>query len=233
MRKLFLGLMVSVISVALSAQDLQTIVKKHIEATGGKTLAACKTLAIEGKISQMGMSLDLKMFEKKPDKIKVITTFSGMDMVQVINGNAGYMINPMMGSSDPISLTAEQVAQGKENSTLANLLETQLMAGKLELTGSSDIAGEAAFELKSTSNGMDSFIYISKKSYYTIAVKMTAEQMGQQYNVEMRMKDYTDISGVKMAMTIDTYVNGSLSGTMTYSSIKFDLPIADSEFEIK
>lgn len=233
MKRVFFSIIALVFSLAVSAQDIQTIVKKNIEATGGKALSGIKTMVVEGSLSQMGMSMDLKILEKRPGKIKMVTAFGGMEILQVINGDAGYMVNPMTGSTGPVSLTADQIAQVRDNSMLSNSLERRLNDGALELTGSSDIAGEAAFEIKTTTEQGDIFTYISKKSYQVIAVKMTASQMGQQMNVEMRMKDYTSNNGVFIPMAIDTYVNGSLSGTLTYNSIRFDVPVDDSEFEIK
>jgi outer membrane lipoprotein-sorting protein len=233
MKRILLAFSMLLFSIGISAQDLETIIKKNFEATGGKTRASYKTLIAEGSMSQMGMMLDMKLLEKRPDKLKMITTYNGMEIVQMINGTSGYMVNPMTGSAEAINLSPDQVSQIRDNSLLSNSLESLMNSGSLSLTGSSEIAGEPVFELKKSSSMGDAFFYISKNSYYTVAMKLTANQNGQQYNIEARMKDFTDYNGVKVPLTTETYINGTLSGSMTYKSIKFDVPISDSEFEIK
>jgi len=233
MRRIVLAVVLLTISTSLSAQDLESIIKKNLEITGGSTRSNFKTLVAEGSMSQMGMSLDLKLIEKRPDKMKMITTISGMEIIQMVNGSTGYMVNPMTGSSDPVTLNAEQVTQIRDNSLLSNSLENLFKAGTLSLVGSSEIAGEPVFELKNSSGSGDSYFYISKKSYYTVAMKLSVNQNGQQFNIEARMKDFSDFNGVKIPMVTETYINGTLSGSMTYKSIRFDVPVADSEFELK
>jgi len=233
MKKILFVFSVLLISITISAQDLESIVKKNLEATGGKARSAFNTLIAEGSMSQMGMTFELKLLEKKPDKIKISSSYSGLELIQVINGQSGYMVNPMTGSTESIKLTPEQVNQAKGNSLLSNSLENQVKAGTLTLVGSSEIAGEPVYELRNGSGNGETSIYISKKSYYTVAVKLSTTQNGQQYNIEARMKNYTDFSGVMIPVVIETYIDGSLSGSMTYKSIVFDVPIPDSEFEIK
>jgi len=233
MRRILLASSLLLISFVLSAQELESIIKKNIEATGGKARSAFKTLIAEGTMTQMGTSMELKLIEKKPDKIKMVMTFSGMEIIQLVNGPEGYMVNPMTGSAEPVALNAEQISQIRDNSMLSNSLEQQMARGTLSLIGSSEIGGEPVFELKNTGDMGDSYIYISKKTYYTVAMKLTTSQNGQQYNIEARMKEYKDVNGVMVPMVTETYLNGTLSGSMNYNSIKFDVPIADSEFERK
>ena len=73
------------------------------------------TIKITGKMSAMGMEMPMEMLMKNPDKIKVIYSFNGQEMVSVFDGEKGYMINPMMGSSDPVELTGDQLKQVQNN----------------------------------------------------------------------------------------------------------------------
>ena len=83
-------------------------------------------------MSQMGMSMDMTIIEKVPDKIKTVITFSEMEIVTVVNGDKGYMINPMMGSSEPVPLKAEQISQSAGSKMLGSSIRKQLDDGKLE-----------------------------------------------------------------------------------------------------
>lgn len=234
MRRIIITLTaVLIIPVMTIGQDLSEIIKKYSDASGLTILSGYNSIVIEGSTSQMGMSMDMKLMEKRPGKLKMVTFFSGMEIVQVINGKTGYTINSMMGSAEPVDLPAEQLAQVENSSMLSNSIENLLNNGKLELIGKSTFAGESAWEIKADSEAGEMFFYISDKSYFLIGSKMSLSQMGQQFDVETRMKDIKNYDGVMLPSVSESYINGALSATVTFNSIKFDVPIPDSEFEKK
>ena len=222
-----------IIPVLMSGQDLNEVIKKYSEASGLTKLSGYNSLVVEGNISQMGVSMDMKLMEKRPGKLKMVTILNGMEIVQVINGKTGYTINPMMGSAEPVDLPAEQLAQVENSSMLSNSIENLLNNGKLELVGKSTIAGESVYEIKTISDAGDIFFYISDNTHQLVASKTTVSQMGQQFDVETRMKNIKSYDGVMMPSVSETYVNGALTATVTFNSIKFNVPIPDSEFEKK
>ena len=128
----------------LIGQDLNEVIQKYSDAAGLKKLSGYNSLVVEGSASQSGMSMDMKLMEKRPGKLKVVTSFSGMEIIQVINGETGFTINPMMGSAEPVDLPAEQLAQAANSSMLSNTIGNLLSEGKLELLGKSTFAGESA-----------------------------------------------------------------------------------------
>lgn len=233
MKKLLFVLIVVITATSLSAQSLESIVNKHKDAVGAKTLMGFKTIAIEAQMEQMGMIMELKMYEKAPDKIKVLTSVNGMEMIQVVNGDRGYMVNPMMGSTDPVPLPAEQLAQMKNNGMLKNTLGEQLKAGKLELVGEEDIDGSPAYKIKSLSEAGEMIFFVDKKSYYVTSTNMSVNQGGIDMDIMMKMSNFEKIKGVTFARKIDTYMGGQMLGSLSYNTIEFDKAIDDSEFEIK
>ncbi|MFN2379087.1 MAG: outer membrane lipoprotein carrier protein LolA [Bacteroidales bacterium] len=234
MKRIILTLTAALIIPALvCGQDLNEVIKKYSDASGLAKLSGYNSLVVEGNVNQMGMSMDMRLMEKKPGKLKMVTTFSGMDIVQVINGNTGYTINPMMGSTEPVELPADQLAQAESSSMLSNNIEKLLKEGSLELTGKSNFGDESAYEVKALTDAGTVFFYISDKTHQLIGSKTTVSQMGQQFDVETRMKEIKDFEGVMLPSVSETYVNGALSATITFNSIKFNVPIPDSEFEKK
>ncbi|MCX6325881.1 MAG: hypothetical protein NT144_04410 [Bacteroidia bacterium] len=75
--------------------------KNYSVAMKSDKLASVKSIKITGKMSAMGMEMPMIMYMKNPNKIKVTYSFSGQDMVSVFDGEMGYTMNPMMGSSEP------------------------------------------------------------------------------------------------------------------------------------
>jgi hypothetical protein len=233
MKRLFI-ILISLIAIGtLSAQNLDKVIEKHLETVNTEQLSKFKSLIIKGRITVQGMQLEMVMYEKAPDKIKSMSNFSGMDMVQVINGDRGYMINPMMGSNEPVPLTSDQIASIRNSSMLNSSLKDAYMKGNVEMEGEESVAGRNAFKIKVTAPEGTRYIFIDKESYYVTQMRMTVNQMGSEITVEMRMRDFVNTDGVIMARTVDTFMNGQPAGTAVYESIEFNREIDDSEFEIK
>lgn len=233
MKRLFVILISVIATGTIYAQNLDNVIEKHLEAINAEKLSQLKSLYIKGHISMSGMQLDMEMYEKAPDKIKSVSNFNGMDMVQVINGDRGYMINPMMGSSEPVTLTADQIASVRTTSMLHSSVEDAYRQGNMVMEGEETIGGRPAFKIKITAPEGTRYVFIDKESYYLVQMRMNVIQMGSENSIELRMKDFTDTDGIIMARTIDTYMNGSPVGTAVYDTIEFNRDIDDSEFEIK
>ncbi len=233
MKRLFIVLISFIAIGTLSAQNLDEVIEKHLEAINAEKLSQLKSLYIKGRISMQGMQLDMEMYEKAPDKLKSVSNISGMDMVQVINGDRGYMINPMMGSNEPIPLTAEQIASVRNSSMLSSSVEEAYRQGNMVMEGEEDVAGKPAYKIKITDPEATRYVFIDKETYYLIQMRMTVSQMGSEATVELRMSNFSDTDGIVMARTIDTFLNGQSAGTAVYETIEFNKEIDDSEFEIK
>lgn len=234
MKKILL-LTAALISVAgITAQDLDTIIRKHLEAINASRMAGFSTLAIKGTLSQQGMQLTMEMYEKAPDKLKAVSTFNGMEIVQVINGDRGYMINPMMGSAEPVALTAEQVSSIRNNSMLRSSLDADYREGRVEMEGQQDIDGRPSYKIRAIAeDGTERYLYIDKETFYINQISMEVSQMGMEMMVDMKMDDYRSVEGVPMAHTINTYTNGQPGGSIIYTSIEVNKELDDSIFEIK
>lgn len=218
---------------ASQAQNLEKIIEKHINATNTEKLTEFKSLKVKGSLQQQGMQLNMLMYEKSPDKIKIVSSLGDMDIVQVVNGNRGYTINPMAGSPDPVPMTPTQISSMKDNSMLQSSLLNQYREGKAEITGEEEVNGKAAYKIKVPMAEADRYIFIDKESFYITMIRMTVEQMGMEMTVDMMMDDFEETEGVILARTIDTYINGQPGGKIIYESIEFNTGIDDSEFIIK
>ena len=98
MKKLLILLPALLVASVCSAQTLDEIINKYYAANGTEILEKASTLYIEGNVSQMGTDMPIIVSVKKPDKVKVVISFSGMDIITAFDGEKGYMINPLSGS---------------------------------------------------------------------------------------------------------------------------------------
>lgn len=227
-------LLTGLIAVAvINAQSLEEIVKNYSVAMKSDKLAGVTSIKISGKMSAMGMEMPMVMFMKNPDKIKVTYSFNGQDMVSVFDGEKGYMINPMMGSSDPVELTGDQLTQVQKNNAFRNELFNYFKNGQLTLEGQENVNDKPAFKLKANVGSSPIYMFLDKESYMLVKTSVTVDQMGTSMNVDSYMTDYVDIDGVVMPKKTTAMANGMEAAVITFDKIEVNIPMEDSVFKVK
>jgi outer membrane lipoprotein-sorting protein len=234
MKKLLvLGTAILMASVC-GAQTLDEIINKNYSALGAEALGKAKTIYMEGRASQMGMEMQMVMQMKQPDKVRVVTTFNGMDIVVAYDGVKGYMVNPMTGATDPVELPQEQLGDVQRYNMFHNQVLEQFRAGKLKLLGEEDVNGQPAYKIEAAAEeGNPSYIFIDKGSSMIVKTVATVNQMGQDYEVETYTKEYMDVSGIKFPKVTTSFVNGMEAGGMTFDKVEIDREMDDSIFTLK
>ncbi len=116
-------------------------------------------------MSAMGMEMPMELYVKNPDKIKVVYNFNGKEIISVFDGEKGYMINPMTGSSNPVEFTGEQLKQLQKNNVFNNEVMNYFNKKQLTLAGEENVNGKPAYKLKVTVSGSSPvYMYIDKGS---------------------------------------------------------------------
>jgi outer membrane lipoprotein-sorting protein len=233
MKKLTLLLTALFAVATINAQSLEDIVKNYSAAMKSDKLASVKTIKITGKMSAMGMEIPVTMFMKNPNKIKVTYSISGQEMISVFDGEKGYTISPLTGSTAPVELTGDQLESVKKNSPFNNELLTYFKTGKLTLEGEENVNNKPAFKLKANVGTSPVTLFVDKATYYLVKTSSTASQMGQTMNVDSYMTDYVETDGVVLPKKTTAMTNGMEAGVITFDKIEINLPIEDSVFKIK
>jgi hypothetical protein len=101
--------------------------------------------------------------DEKSNKIKSVTSINGQEMIQVFDGVKGYVINPMTGSTDPVEMTPEQVAQTLRSSLFQNYMASYLKSGKLALDGEDKVNDKPAYKIKATLDGGSCCKYVYRQ----------------------------------------------------------------------
>lgn len=228
MKKLMLIMAGLIMMSVLNAQTLEEIVKKYTEANKLDQVSQHSTVLITASLSVMGMDLPMTMWLKNPNKIKTVTSFNGQDIVSVVNGDKGYSINPMTGSTDPVEMTPDQLKQTLRSSVFENYMANYLKNGQLTLEGEENVNDKPAFKLKATLDDATIDIFIDKSTYYL--VKSSATTQGT--IVESYPSDYTDNGGIIVPMKTTTSAQG-MDMQINFTKVEVDVPIADSVFMVK
>jgi hypothetical protein len=233
MKKLIFVLAGLIAVTAINAQSLDEIVKSYSAAMKFDGLAGITSIKITGKMTAMGMEMPMEMFMKNPNKIKVIYTFNGQQMISVFDGEKGYMVNPMMGSSDPVELTGDQLNQVQNNNIFKNQLLDYYKKSQLTLEGQENVDNKPAFKLKAVSGTNTIYLYLDKVSYMLVETSTTVDQMGTSMNVDSFMTDYVNTNGVILPKKTTARANGMDAAVITFDKIEVNLPMDDSVFKIK
>jgi hypothetical protein len=178
------------------------------------------------------MDLTYEMYSKKPDKFKVVADFQGQQIVTVIDGNKGYTINPMSGSSDPVEIDAAQVEQNSTNNLFNNYVDGYLKKGVLTFEGTENVGDKPAFKLKASPNdNMTLYLFIDKGSNMLVKTTTSMVQEGMPVEAESLFTDYKEFDGVIVPMKVTTTASG-MEILMTYDKVEVNLPMEDSIFKL-
>jgi len=233
MKKLFLITTCLLATLILNAQSLEDIVKNFSIANKYDQLKDKKTIKIIATISLQGQEMPLEIWMKKPNKIRSVAKAQGQDVIEVFDGEKGYKVNPMTGSSTPVEMSAEEVKRTLRNNTFENTLENDLKAGQLMLLGEDAVNGKPVYKIKDViDQGTVSNIFIDKATWLPAKQTIEITQGGMPMTIETYPSDYTEIDGIIMPMKTTTSVNG-MEMVITFTKVEVDIPIEDSIFTLK
>jgi hypothetical protein len=229
MKKLIFIMAGLVMMSVISAQSLDEIVKKYSAANKFDNVANLKTIKITANMSLMGMEMPMVMWMKNPNKFKSVTTFNGQEMIQVFDGEKGYVVSPMTGSTEPMEMTPEQVSQTLRSSMFQNSMATYLRNGQLTLKGEENVNDKPAYKIQATIEGGTVIdMYIDKSSYFIVKTATTASGV----TMESFLTDYTETNGVMIPMKTSTSAQG-MDIVINFTKVEVDTPMEDSVFKIK
>lgn len=229
MKKLIFVMTGLILMSVVSAQSLEEIVKKYTEANKLDKVANLKTIKITANMSMMGMEMPMVMWMKNPNKFKSVTTFNGQDMVQVFDGEKGFVVSPMTGSTEPVEMTPEQVKQTLRSSMFQNYMATYLKNGQLTLAGEENVKDKPAYKIEATvEGGAVIAMFIDKSSYFMVKTATTVSGV----TMESYFTDYTETNGIMIPMKTSISAQG-MDILTNFTKVEVDLPMEDSIFKIK
>jgi outer membrane lipoprotein-sorting protein len=233
MKKLFLTTACLFAVILTNAQSLEEIINNYTVANKLDKITGFETIKITAKTSMMGMDLPMEIWMKKPNKIKTVTNLNGQEIIQAFDGEKGYMINPMAGSSDPVPMTPEQIKDVARNNLFQNYMSNYLKNGQLSLEGEDNVNGKPAFKIKANLDGTkNAYLYIDKSSFLLLKTVADVNQGGMSMTLESYPSDYTETNGVMLPMKTTTSASG-MEIITTFTKVEVDIPMDDNMFKVK
>jgi len=212
------------------------IIASVIKSRGGNEAAdAIKTMKITGKMSAMGMDLPMSIQFKNPGKNRTDMEVMGSKIVEVVNGNEGWFINPLMGNSNPTKMPEAEFNENKDKNDFVNFSLAKYKENGLKVTlqGTKIIDGKECYKLfVVTKDAKESYTYIDISDFKIIMQSSKGNVMGKMAELEIYFKDYKSENGLLMSHTMDTKSDGQSIGTIIFDKIEINIDIPDSIFEL-
>jgi hypothetical protein len=208
---LTLGLIAALASVA-SAQTLDQIVAKNIQARGGmEKMNAVKTIRMTGTMTVgPGMDAPLVIERSRPNMSKVSFTLQGMTGAQAYDGKTGWAVMPFMGKKDPEAMSADDTKELADEADFDGPFVNWKAKGiTLELLGKESVEGTDAWKIKATlKSGTIRTIYLDADSYLEIKSEGKRTMHGTEMEIEGTVGDYKEVSGLILPYSMENSVKG-------------------------
>lgn len=237
-RKYLFGLVaLAAFSLSASAQTVDEIIAKHVEALGGmEKMQAQKTRRASGKLSLPGgLEAPITMAQKRPEMFRANITFQGMDVVQAYDGKNGWQIDPTQGKKTAEPLSEDDLKDVQENADFDGpLVNYKEKGNKVELLGKEDVEGTPAYKLKVTLKSGDvKTVFLDSDAYVEIKEVSKRTIRGAEREFENVLGDYKEEGGVMMAHSFEVKPKGApQSQKLTIDKIEINPEIADSYFQV-
>ena len=186
--KFFLLALAAIATSSLSAQTVDEVISKHVEAIGGKEkLSQVKSLYTENSVDVMGNAAPQKEYLVEGKGYKSETDFNGTSIVQCVTDKGGWMVNPMAGGADAQAIPDAAYKSGKPQIFLGGALIDYAAKGyKAELMGKDG----GSFKIKISGDGNETFYFIDPASYYLTKSIVKGEVMGQAVEITTTYSDH-------------------------------------------
>ncbi len=242
MTRLFLMAVVACFSlVTAQAQTVDEIIDKYLAQTGGKDKwMALKNVKMTGKAKAQGMDLPVTMYQKAPNKMKLVINIQGKEIVQpAFDGTTAWTTNFM--TMKPEKMTAEQSENMKDEAQMQDPFIGYKDKGyKAELDGKETIEGTECHKIKLTRKPVKvdgkeeenvSYYFFSVADNVPILTRSTVKQ-GQAKGMvqETSMSDYQEVNGLFMPFTITQKMNGQQVFAMTAEKMETNVEMDDKLF---
>ncbi len=242
MKKILFILTITILcphSSILQAQKLDEILREHSKVMGYDKLKEVKTITIVGENYFGDRSMPFKTIFKFPSKYYNERDFMGRKMLQVMDGDKAWSLNPRNGMGD---IKGSRLEMLKKNAVFGGLLYNWEEKGlKISLEGTEDFEGTEVLKLiVENTEGEISEIYLDADSYVTL--KQTSIRVFEENEIRATksFSNYQMIDGIAVAFNSVTTSDGQANsggggrrmggGTSIIKSISFDNKVNDIIF---
>lgn len=210
------------------AQELDEILTSHFEAIGMDKVLEIEGFELKAKINQGGMEIPLLIFLYRPDMYKSVALIQGQRIISSFDGENGWTINPLAGTSEPVQLSGEQLKRLKEGADIdGKLYNWEEKGHKLEYAGTEEMEGTEVYVLElDTKEGDKVTYYIDTDSYLVLKEKIKMQIQGAESEVDRIFSNYKDVEGMIFPFALIVQMDGQ-----TVMDLKIEEVIVDPDID--
>ncbi|MCL4818861.1 MAG: hypothetical protein KJ067_06955 [Vicinamibacteria bacterium] len=235
LRKALLALAGAALLAPASAQTLDEILAKNLEARGGADkIKAVKTMRITGRMTVgPGLEAPVVMEFKRPARMRMDFTFQGMTGTQAFDGKGGWQVMPFQGNPNPEPMSPDDIKDAEEQADIDGpLVDWKAKGHSVELVGKEKVEGTDAWKLKITMKGGDvRHVFLDADAYLEIRGEGKRKIRGTEVETEQTISDYKEVGGLVMPHAFEGGPKGSpMRQKITVDKIELDVDIDDARF---
>ena len=231
-----LALTVLFSAVTVHAQTADDIIAKHLEAIGGKEkLKGINAVRLENTMQIMGSDAPSTTIIVNGKGFRNESEVNGQKMIQVITDKSGWMINPMMGGTDPQPVPADQLKGAQDQIYVVPFLDYAARGSKAELLGQEKLGTVNAYKIKLTSkDSAATTYYFDPATYYIVQAVRSGDMMGQQVDITTSYSNFkkTDYGWV-VPQNMEINMGNQFSLTGKVNKVEVNPNVDTSIFEMK
>ena len=235
MKKIIIPFFLSLIFFSTTfAQTVDEVLAKYFEVQGQEKLLATNTFTTKGKIIQGQFEIPFTSYHKRPMKFKSEAEFQGMKIISAFDGETGWSINPMMGSTDPQPMTAEQLDRMEMQADYDGMFYNYKDKGyTVEYLGKEPVDDIETYKLKLTRpNGDIITAYIDAENYVILKTDSKMKIQGVDQEAETIFSNYKYVDDILLPFSVETKMNGKTVMQMALEDVKYNVDLDDSIFEM-
>ena len=233
MKKIIIAVNVLVLSIGtLSAQSVDEIVTKNLNATGGVAkLQGVKSVITESNIKVQGLEIENLTTVLVGKAIRSDSKIMGNNMVQAFDGTTPWAITPIImgGNGEPQVMPEEMAKSVISQKDPFPLLDYVKKGTRVELLAAEKIKDKDAYHLRIyPKDGAESEIWIDATT--GLISKLKTMQNGQE--VEVFFLNYTESEGINFAMGME--ILSPIAGIISINTktVKLNTTIDEAIFKM-
>src|SRR5467141_757057 len=227
---------IAVCSVAASAQTVDEVIAKNIQAHGGaEKLKSVHSLRTIAKYTQGSLRADYRQENKRSDKVREEYIIQGLAQVQAYDGKSGWQISPFGGRKDPELLSRDDLKSLVVDADIDGpLVDYKEKGHKAELVGHDSMEGTDCFKIKlSMKNGDVRYYYLDADSYLELKLEIQTTIRGALQENELYYGDYEQVNGIFYPFAVEQAQKGSASrAQFSVEKIEQNIPLEDAHFSM-
>jgi len=227
--------LIAVMSTQVLAIEVDEIIAKNIEAMGGMDkIKSVNTMQMFGKSHVQSLEFPFTMTQMRPNKLRIETTIKGQTIIQALDGETGWYINPMSGSTEPQEMPESAVKQLKLQADMDGfLVDYQDKGYTVKYVGEEDVEGTPTYQLTVTDTAdLHIDIYLDVEYFLTLKWTIKGEREGNTFEVDLYFSDYKEVNGMLMAHAMETKSGGQVVSQITLDSISVNSEMDSTMFKM-